>query len=189
MKYFIGFMVTVMIIIILLVVSLGNVNKKPQSKSKDTTNKSLISYASSDASVRMIVDGPVSANETHYQISVMVDRNKTVYEQINGYNGRVLKSKTFHNNQNSFTDFLSALQRAGYMKGDKSQEKANYNGACGLSNRYIFSLNEGGKTIQQFWTSDCGSPKTYLGNFYLTYELFQAQVPDYSDLTSDINLY
>lgn len=185
MKYFIGFMVTVIIIIVLLLMSLGSVGKKSKPK---TTNTDLISYATKDSSVRMLVDGPISANETHYQIAVTVDRNKTIYEQINGYDGKVIKSETFANNLNSYVNFLSALQRASFMRGDKNPERSNYRGACSLYNRYVFSLKQGDKLVQQYWTSDCGSPRTYLGNFYLTYSLFQAQVPNYADLSSDINL-
>jgi len=185
MKYFIGFMVTVIIIIVLLVMSLGSVGKKSKPK---TTNNDLISYATKDSSVRMVVDGPVTANQDHFKVVVTVSSKKTVYEQINGYDGKVIKSETFDNNLNSYTNFLSALQRASYMRGDKDPNHANYQGFCSLSNRYIFSLSQDNKLVQQFWTTDCGNPKTYFGNFYLTYNLFQAQVPNYSDLTSDLSL-
>jgi len=185
MKYFIGFMVTVIIIIVLLAMSLGNVGKKSKPK---TANTDLISYSTKNSSVRMVVDGPVTANETHNKVVVTVNRDKTVYEQINGYDGKVIKSESFDNNENSYTNFLSALQRASYMRGDKDPDHTNYRGYCSLNNRYIFSLSQDNKTIQQFWTTDCGSPKTYFGNFYLTYTLFQAQVPNYSDLTSELNL-
>lgn len=188
MKYFIGFMVTVIIIIILLVASLGNVGRRPSNNNKPANNN-LVSYANGDSFVRMTVDGPVSANQDHYQVVVTVSNEKTIYEQIKGYNGEVIKSESFNNNQNSFSTFLSALQKAGYMNGDKEQSHASYQGFCSLGNRYIFSLYQNNKKVQQYWTSDCGSPKTYLGNFPLTYDLFQAQVPNYVDLTNDISLY
>lgn len=185
MKYFVGFMASVVIIIIMLVVSLGNSGKKPATKNAP---KTLASYASTDASVRMIIDGPVSANQTHYQIRVNVSRDKTVYEQINGYEGNVIQSEVFANNQNSYTNFLSALERAGYMRGDKQPENANYLGYCSLGTRYIFSLSQGSEKIQQYWSTSCGGSGTYLGNLNLTLRLFKAQVPEYNNLSNNINL-
>jgi len=185
MKYFVGFMASVIIIIIMLLVSLGNSGKKPATKSQP---KTLVSYANTDASVRMIIDGPVTADQTHYQIRVNVSRDKTIYEQINGYEGNVIKSEAFENNQNSFSNFLSALEKAGYMRGDKQAENSNYLGYCPLGNRYIFSLSKGSEKLQQYWATSCGSPSTYLGSLNLTLKLFKAQVPDYYNLSDNLNL-
>lgn len=181
-------MVTVIIIIILLIVSLGTFGKK-STKKPVNTNTTLSSYANNNTFVRMVIDGPVNANIVHNQVVITVSSDKTVYEQINGYNGEVARSETFNNNLNSYTNFLSALQRASFMRGDKDPAHSNYKGFCSLGNRYIFSLNQGTNTVQQYWTTDCGSPKTYFGNFPLTYDLFKAQVPNYYDLTSDLNIY
>lgn len=178
-------MASVVIIIILLVISLGNTGKKPAVK---TAPKNLSAYVNTDSFVRMVVDGPVSANETHYQVQISVNRERTVYEQINGYDGNVIKSVVIDNNQNSYSNFLNALEKAGYMQGDKLPEHANYQGYCPLGTRYIFSLHKGSERIQQFWETSCGSPKTYLGNLSLTIKLFEAQVPNYSEMTNAINL-
>ena len=188
MRYFIGFLITIGLIIILIVLLLGggggNGPKKPK------TTKALADYASTEAEVRMTIDGPVNADQTHQQIRITVDNNVTTYEQIQGYQDTVVNSQNFDNNENSYSNFLYALGHAGFTKGDITKALANDKGYCPLGNRYIFELIDNGKDVQRFWGTSCGghAPKTYRGNLNLTITLFQAQVPNYQNLTQDLNL-
>ena len=185
MKYFIGFMITISLIIILLVVSLTGGSKKPQVQ---TTKKTLVSYYNTDAKVRMIIDGPINADQTHNIVKVTVGRDKSTYQYINGYEGRVVNESSFNNNENSYKNFLYALARVGYASGDQSQEKANYLGYCPLASRYIFEVYEGSNVLQQYWTTSCQTTKTYLGNFPVTLQLFKAQIPNYSQINQGTNI-
>ena len=46
-----------------------------------------------------------------------------------------------------------------------------------LGDRYVFELSQNGQNIQRYWTTSCGTPKSYLGAQTLTISLFKAQVP------------
>lgn len=185
MKYFIGFMITITLIIILLVVSLTGGSKKPHVKN---TKQPLVSYYNTDAEVRMTIDGPVNADQIHNVVKVTVGRDKSSYQYISGYEGRVVNEVNFRNNENSYKNFLSALTRAGFTNGDPNKQNENYLGYCPLASRYIFEVYEGSNVIQKYWTTSCQTTKTYLGNFPVTLQLFKAQIPNYSQINQGTNI-
>ena len=178
MKYFIGFLVTIGLII-LLIVLLASGGGKPKVQ---TTQRSLISYANSDAVVRMTIDGPINANQDHRQIQVTVNRDQVTFEQMNGYDGQVAAQQQYASTQNAYTNFLAALTRANFTKGDSSKDMADERGLCPLGDRFVFELIDNGTDVQRFWATSCGGTKTYQGNLNLTVQLFRLQVPDYDTL-------
>ena len=184
MRYFIGFMVTIGLII-LLIVLLFHGGGKPKITS---TAKTLTSYASTDAQVSMTIDGPVNAASQHQQIRITVDRDNVTYQHILGYDNNVVDTQIFANTENSYNVFLHALKHAGFTKGDNSAALRDELGYCPTGNRYIFELDQDNNNLERYWSTSCGSPKTYLGAVGLTINLFQAQVPNYSDVTDNVQL-
>jgi hypothetical protein len=184
MRYFIGFMITIglFILLIFLLFSGGGKPKVP------TTSKTLESYASTAAEVSMVVDAPINANSQHQQIHITADRNNVTYEEVAGYDGRVVRQERFANTENAYAVFLRSLANAGFTKGDIKKELSDERGYCPLGTRYIFELRDGSRSIQRFWWTSCGKPKTYLGNPSLTIQLFEDQVPNYPDLSQDVKL-
>lgn len=180
MRYFIGLLITLGLFILLLVLIITG-GSKPGPKSKN-----LVDYASTDAQVSMTIDGPVNADSLHEQVRVTVDSTNVAYEHIKGYQNNVVDTKLFANNENAYDAFLHALQHAGFTQGDKRPELGGDSGWCATGDRYIFELTQDGKTLERYWDTSCGNPKTYLGNTELTLTLFQAQVPGYVDLTQNI---
>jgi hypothetical protein len=184
MRYFIGFLVTIGLIIILIILLFhgGGKSKVP------ATAKSLTSYAATDAEVSMTIDGPVNAASEHEQVRVTVNRDNVTYQHIKGYDGQVVDTQIFANTENSYDVFLHALLHAGFTKGDSNKALQDERGYCATGDRYIFELNQDNDNLERYWASSCGSPKTYLGALNLTLTLFQAQVPGYQNLTSGIQL-
>lgn len=186
MRYFFGFLLTIglLILVIIMIVTGGNDKAKAPG-----TNKTLPSYASSNnAAVRLTIDGPINAASEHQVIRITVDQNNVSYEHIEGYDGNVTTLRTFANSEDSFAVFLRALAAAGFTKGNLDKKFADERGYCPLGRRYIMELREAEKSIQRFWATSCGNPKTYGGNASLTLELFEDQVPNYAELTQDIDL-
>jgi len=182
MRYFIGFLVTIGLIIVLILL-LFHGGSKPQVPS---TSKTLDSYAGTNADVRLTIDGPVNAAENHTQVQVDVSQTETTYNQIQGYNDTVVNNQNFANTQNSYAAFLFALERAGFTKGNTNSDLQDERGYCPLGDRYVFELRQGGKDLERYWATTCGGIKTYDGNVSLTVQLFQAQVPGYGTLTQDL---
>lgn len=187
MRYFIGFLITIGLIIILIVLLLGGGGGGPK---KPKTTKSLADYASTEAEVRLTIDGTINADQTHEQVRITVNKNDTTYEEIQGYQDTVVNSQGYANNESSYSNFLYALGHAGFTQGDNNKQLANEKGYCSLGSRYIFELIDNGKDIQRYWGTSCGSgaPKTYRGDQNLTLSLFQLQIPDYQELTQDLSL-
>ena len=186
MKYIIGLLITtglIILLIVLLVSGGGSKQKVPN------TSKSLDSYANSQAIARLTVDGPINAPGNHRSSRISVGRDSTTYEQFKGYDGEIIASQTFPNTQNSYESFLRAIKIAGFTSGDTSDALKNDRGYCALGTRYIFEFEDGsGKRLERFWSSTCGSPKSFKGNTSLNVILFQKQVPDYSRLTNNVDI-
>ena len=184
MRYYIGFLIAAGLII-LLIFLLFRGGGKPN---VPVTPKTLVSYANTNAQASLTIDGPVNADQLHQQVRITVDNTEVTFEQIQGYNGSVVSQQQFSGNQNAFDVFLHALDYAGFTNGNTSKALSDERGYCALGDRYIFELSQNGNNIERYWATSCGKPKTYLGNLNLTLNLFQAQVPGYSDLVQNVRL-
>jgi hypothetical protein len=184
MRYFIGFLVTILLII-LVIFLLVRGGGKPK---VTTTAKTLDSYATTNAEVRLTIDGPVNADQIHNQVRISVDRDNSTFEHIKGYQGNTVKMQRYPNNQAAYATFLLALAHVGFTKGNPDPALRDERGYCPTENRYIFELRQDERDIERYWATGCGNPKTYLGNVGLTLDLFRAQIPDYATLTQDAEL-
>lgn len=185
LRYLIGFFVSIGLIILLIVLIFGG-NGKPK---VSTTSKTLDSYASSDATVSLTVDGPITADQTHQAIKITVSNSSAVYEQIQGYQGNVVKQQSYASNTPAYANFLFALERGGFTLGDKSSSLSDERGYCPLGDRYIFQINQDGRQLERYWATNCsGTPKSFKGNANLMITLFRHQIPDYENLSSNANL-
>ena len=184
MRYLVGFFITIGLIILLIILLIGGGgdSKAP------STSKKLYTYATTGAEAIMTIDGPINAESEHDKVRITVSNNNVIYEEVNGYDNGVVEMRTFDNTTESYDSFLHALYHAGYSLGDKSKELADEKGYCPLGSRYIFEFKQDGKSLQRYWATQCGKPKTYKGNLGTTLELFKAQVPDYSKLTQNLDL-
>jgi hypothetical protein len=104
MRYFIGFLVTIGLIILLIVILLqgGSKSKVP------STSKTLESYSTTAATVRLTIDGPVNADQSHEALRITVGQDQTTFDQLQGYQGNVVKSQSYANNETSYNVFLHA---------------------------------------------------------------------------------
>lgn len=184
MRYFIGFLVTIGLIIVLIVLLFtGGGGSK---KAKPKTVMSLADYASTDAVARLTIDGPINADQSHQAVRITVGQADVTYEQIQGYQGTVVNSQSYANNQSAYSNFLYAIGHVGFTRGDSSAALANEKGYCPLGSRYIFELIENSQDIERYWATTCGNPKTYKGSVPSTLSLFELQVPNYNDLIQNL---
>jgi hypothetical protein len=189
LRYFIGFLIAVGLIILLIVLLFTGGGGSSNTK-KPKTVMALSDYASTDAVARLTIDGPIVADQNHQAIQITVGQDDVTYSQVQGFQGTVVNQQSFVNNQNAYSNFLYALGHAGFTKGDNSKLLANEKGYCATGSRYIFELINNGTDVQRYWATSCGnsSPKTYKGNLILTLTLFRTQVPGYPDLTQNLTI-
>lgn len=183
MKYFIGFLITIGLIILLIVMLFGGGGD--DKKKVPSAGKTLYSYATTDAEASLVIDGPIVSNQEHEQVKITVNRNNVTYEAIKGYKGEVRDMKTFANTEAAYDNFLHALSRAGFTQGNNDAALKDEKGYCPQGNRYIYEFRQGARSLQRYWSTDCRGPKSFEGADKLIIELFKDQVPGYNDLGDD----
>jgi hypothetical protein len=177
----------VILFIIILVMLFGHGGKKP---APVNPIKPLGDYAGTNATVSFTTDGIVNADELHRSIRITVSTNQMQLDVLKGYNPQVITSKTFINNQEAYTVFLKSIANAGFVaKLKNSKAPADERGQCPLGFRYILDLNDGSDDLSRLWASSCGSKVGTSGGSITTLQaLFQAQIPNYSQLVSQVSL-
>jgi len=171
MRYFIGFLITIGLIILLIVLLFGG-GGGGNKKKTPVTPRTLTSFANTDAVTQATIDGPINAQSIHEQIKVIVSRDQVVFQHLRGYDGDVVSQQTFVNTEN----------------GTNVPNTQAWQGQCPTGSRNIFEIVENGDNIARYWSTSCGNPSTYHGNTPLVIQLFQAQVPGYLTLTQNILL-
>lgn len=178
----------IIIFIIVLVVILTHGGKKPSTANPVMP---LPSYAGTNADVSFTTDGMVNADQLHRSIRITVSNSEVTLDVLKGYNPQIIRSKTFENNQEAYTVFLKAINNAGFLaKTNNKKIPDDDAGQCPLGTRFIMTLDNEGTDLSRTWASSCGgsvgTSKAALGTIQT---LFQAQVPGYESITSDVDLF
>lgn len=186
MRYITGILIAiglVILTIILIVKAFSGGGNTPA-----PTQIDLNSYANTSAVMQMTIDGPVTADKTHNQIRVTVGRDETTLQILKGYQGDVITSRKFDNNQDSYTQFLRALNVAGFTKGNVDPLVRDERGYCPTGERFIFEAISGGEDVLRWWKTSCGEGN-FRGKSDVIRNLFKNQVPNYNLLTIKAQLY
>lgn len=182
MRYVIGFLISIGLVILLFVMIFRGGDETAPRATR------MVDYANTTTVVQFIEDYPVSANQTHRQVVTTVGRDEVKFVIETGYEGDVLRSQTYENNPTAYADFLRALQIAGYNNGVDNEALRDERGYCPAGRRFIFEIKDGARTIQRLWSTSCGNIGTFKGETTDIRNLFRRQVPDYSKLTSGVQL-
>jgi len=146
----------------------------------------LPNYASTETVTKFVIDGPVVYNGTHREIDITVGQNQNSIAIVEGYQGSVLSSNTYPNNQAAYNEFLHALQIAGFTKSQKI--KGSDIGACATGERYYLEvIGSFGNNIQNLWNSSCNEG-TAAGTIDSIQNLFENQIPNYDAETSGVGI-
>lgn len=189
MKYFFGFLVTIVIIILAFVLVIRGFSR-PKTTPKNQT--ALASYASSETQVQLVVDGRIIAEQDHDAYRITVGRSEVRIETMRGYAGDVVASKTYTNTQEGYANFLRALDIAGFSKGlqNPTAEQRDERGVCANGRRYIFEIVTGSNELQRYWSTSCSGQGTFKGNTAAVKQLFDRQVPasDFGPLVNPLQI-
>lgn len=195
MKYFIG-VISVILLIFFGYEIFHNVTKKPGTKKTTSTittpvvaAKSLADWSTTDATVSVTTDGPVVGYPEHRAIRLTIGRTERTMDIMEGYQGLVIKTKSYDNNQSAFDIFLRAIDGAGFTK-EQKPKIADERGFCPQGNHYIYELNTGSeKDDKRLWSATCGLIYgTFAGVGPTVRYLFQQQFPDYGLFVANVGL-
>jgi len=173
-----------LIVVVLILIFRGGSSPSPT----QSPTAQMVNFATTTTTVTMTDIFPTSANQTHHQFVTTVGQDQTTFTVEQGYEGQVLRTQSYQNNSSAYAEFLRALQISGYNLGTNDPKLADDRGYCSAGHRYIFEINNGSQTLQRYWASTCGSLGTSRAKVGSILQLFQRQVPDYSQLTSNISL-
>ena len=148
----------------------------------------LTSYAPTDTVTEMYVDGPIVLNQEHDAVRIAVSRSESRIEILTGYDGQVTDQRSYPNTEESYRNFLAALDVLGFTQGGVKNNEPLEDGTCPAGSRYVFKLSNG-NDIRRSWATSCGGGN-YGGKAASTRALFVKQIPDkeYRDLTRNLDL-
>ena len=186
MRYFFGFIGFLLLIIVGSILIVSHHHSTP--KKPAPIVRTLPDYADSNSSVSMTIDGVVNGDDVHRAIRITVGNETRTIDIIQGYGDTVIKSSTQPNTKDAYSVFLKALNNANFtIKLKKPTGPVNPAGQCPDGTREIFTLNDNASTISSLWSSSCGTG-TFGGNPDLVQLLFQRQITNYDEVTSDVQL-
>lgn len=193
-KYIVGFLVLAAFVFlgVTLFQTATNGSDKDKAPTANTIPaKSLPEYAGTDAEVRVTVDGPIVGEETHRAIRITISRDERTLDILQGYQGLVIKTQDYDNDQAAFDVFLRAIDGLGFTSSKKAKVEDEF-AACPMGTRYTYELinTDSPETDVRLWSVSCGFE---LGNFAggpgpTIRSLFEKQIPDYKALTNGVSV-
>lgn len=159
---------------------------KKESKTQILTSQLL--DTDSDRSVSMTVRGPIVGDEAFRSYSIMISPTNRVFTTWQGYNHtKTLHSETLGNNTTAYTQFVNALNYAGYTK-TSTVSSNDTNGLCASGRVYDFVLAQGANSLNDRWTTNCGVKGSFSGNGAAIRMLFLLQIQDAQEQVGEIGL-
>ena len=185
MRYFLGFLGVVALVILVFVLIVrgfsGGGSKAPK------TQTDLSDYTNTTTLMRFTTEGPVTADPNYNELRITIGRDANTIEIAKGYQGQVIKAKTYPNNSEAYGNFLRALQLLGYTKGVEDPSLADERGFCPTGNRYVYEIISGSADVQRYWIGTCGVG-TFKGNSQIIRSLFRKQIPDYNTFVGSLTI-
>jgi len=180
------------VVTIIIMVSIGRslLNRGTQEKVVDDSSSRALLATEADRSVRMSVRGPIVANENFrsYEIEVSpIGRRLTTHK---GYLGEIIEDNRLENNNEAYTEFVNALNRAEFTKlAEVSEEIKETEGLCATGRLYTFEILQAQSVVKKTWASSCRDiPGSFRGDAVLVRDLFQDQIPDGKKLLRDLDI-
>lgn len=181
MKYFLGVLGTLLLVIFVIVLIFRGGD--PDTVPADQVRK-LADYATESGTVaNFTASGPINAKENHTIVQITVTDAARKIEIINGYDGTVTSVANYPNTTAAFTAFLAGLEQVGFTKDRDS--RLTFASVCPTGKRYSYQLSNGEEKVVDTWSATC-EKGTYAGKTTPTQRLFEAQIPNYQDVVNDV---
>ena len=188
MRYFLGFLIFIGLIILAIIFLIrlifGGGGQPVEPKTE------LLEYARTAKVMRLTIDGPITADETHRRIQFQISQNMNELMLIQGYQNDParMNHQEVASNPESYANFLRAIDLQGYTLGKDNPKLADERGYCPQGNRYIFEIIDGSETLQRYWDTSCHDASTFEGQTAVILQLFKTQFPKYFETTSNFGL-
>ncbi len=143
---------------------------------------------SSTLTAKLTVEGPVIAASEQRSYVIEVSAGVVSMKVYKNYGSVLLKEKSYQNNKESYSTFLSALNYLKITSKRKStavESNGTSRGVCPSGKRYIVELD---REINR-WSTSCSVKQGNLDAPMIRIRsLFKKQIPDFSKLLKGVNL-
>jgi len=141
-------------------------------------------------SVRMTVRGAIVADENFRSYQVVIDPSERTLTTFSGYLDQTLDTKEYSNNAKAYEQFVYALDKANFMKGDAfTGVKDDTRGLCATGRVYEFEVLNNNSVVKRLWTTTCkGSAGSLKASTTQLESLFHNQIPDSKTALRTIDL-
>lgn len=188
MKYIVGAFAVLLVVASIIALILGLIGRGDRPATIDDERSTLTEHMDSSSEVTFTTYGRIIADEEFRAIRIRVSDRERSVEVLRGYNLAVEERQRFSNNTNSYGAFMYSLENAGFLEMRTGQADRE-DGKCPTSQRYVYELDIDNEQVHRSWASTCrGEQGTFGGNRSIVDRLFQAQIPDYRDLSRSVNL-
>lgn len=180
MKYAAWFLgiIAIVLVVVFGSIMLRNTIRNDQQAATPKTTLRLSDYDRSGVVMRLSVIGPVVANEDHREMVIEASEASRVARILVGYNSNVGREVNYGNNSQAFSDFVEALNRAGFAS-ERASSVKDLEGQCPQGFRYVLSVVDNGQTVSNLWKTSCGGNGSSAADMVSVINLFKAQIPDF----------
>lgn len=190
----VAIVVLIIIVAIVVLVSLMRAILFPpkadvESPVVDITQQALLD-TSSDRGVRLVVRGPIVADENFHSYRITVTPSERRLQTFTGYLNEQVKEIKLGNNTRAYEEFVHALNLANMTEGTQFEGDANdTRGICATGRVSEFSLLHEGASVEMLWTSTCrGSVGSLEASVTQLTNLFINQIPNANSVIREVSL-
>jgi hypothetical protein len=188
-------LVIITVVIALILVSWGlfsianSIFRSGSSSNSATLIDEAFAYdVNSAATAKLIVDGPVVANQEHKSYVIEVSQNVVSMKVYSNYGQKLVSEKSYQNSEEAYETFLSALDQldvTARLKNTNNDTDYEEQGVCATGKRYILELDNDVRR----WSTSCSVKQgTAAASMRSVRLLFQKQVVDYRELVRGTGL-
>ena len=166
----------------------SNIFRGGETLGETDLNSSNIQLVETTAVARFEVLGPIVANEDQRSYEITVSQNVVTMKTYKNYGKILIAEQSYQNTPVAYDNFLSALINldvTDLSRGSSTELEFEDLGVCPNGRKFIVSLDS--DTTR--WSTSCNRNEGNAGfNMTPVGRLFQAQVPDFSDLTRGLGI-
>ncbi len=188
MKYILGVAAVVIALIVAIFVIATRPSETPGAGQDGKPVVTLKEEANGNSTLIYTIEGKIVGEEERRAVRISVNRNVRTFEVLEGYTEKVIRKETYSNNSEAFDVFVAGLEVAGFSRKRESKIEERH-GACPFGRRYTYELTKNNDKPVNTWSTSCSAKEGTFGGAQSTVQqLFQNQIPNYNQLTSEIVL-
>lgn len=178
-------------VILAAILAIVLITRKPSTPTPTTTNGTnkpmdLTAQNGDGTAMEYVTFGQLVGEERRRAIRITVSQDERKVEVLAGYDSDVTSSQIFPNTPSAYNNFLSGIERAGFISSRKTNI-VDEQGVCPTGSRFNYNVLDYGEEVVHLWGSSCNKGHgTFAGNAALIARLFQEQIPGYSNIATAV---